>query len=407
MRSLQEAILAALSLSSMLVSRGHEAAVVGGAVRDLLLSRRAPEADLATSAPMEEILDIWPGSPVLGRPPAATVIVLSRGCRIDVSTFQGKDLEEDLGRRDLTINAMAMVPDGTIVDPWGGRSDLAGRLLRFTGDPVERLIADPLRAVRLARFASELHGFRVDQGSLKICRGFASRVAAMPLPRIGREVLHALEGDLPAFLETLEQGGILDPILPRLKGLSSSLRDTLFSRVRNACALTADPAVRAATLLADEGTTATGTLSAWNWPKSLSREISALVDNLTVALDGGDVRTWARLFRSRGADWIGKLSLLGFIYSLNSEPDTGIWAQRRVGSIPFIIRLQSFGKRITGEEVMALTGLESGPEIGRIMEDLDEAVALGEIRSREDALKWVSSAGGGHSRKSFSFPNPG
>jgi hypothetical protein len=78
-----------------------------------------------------------------------------------------------------------------------------------------------------------------------------------------------------------------------------------------------------------------------------------------------------------------------------------------VGSIPFIIRLQSFGKRITGEEVMALTGLESGPEIGRIMEDLDEAVALGEIRSREDALKWVSSAGGGHSRKSFSFPNPG
>ncbi|MDD4023360.1 MAG: hypothetical protein PHE57_04565 [Synergistales bacterium] len=407
MRPLQEAILAALSLSSMLVSRGHEAAVVGGAVRDLLLSRRATEADLATSAPMEEILDIWPGSPVLGRPPAVTVIVLSRGCRIDVSTFQGKDLEEDLGRRDLTINAMAMVPDGTIIDPWGGRSDLAGRLLRFTGDPVERLIADPLRAVRIARFVSELPGFRVDQGSLKTCREFASRVAVMPLPRIGREVLHALEGDLPAFLETLEQGGILDPILPCLKGLSPFQRDQVFSRIRNACALTADPAVRAATLLADEGTTVTGTLSAWNWPNSLSREISALVENLTVALDGCDVRTWARLFRSRGADWIGKLSLLGFIFSLNSEPDTGVWVQRRVGSIPFIVRLQSFGQRITGEEVMALTGLESGPEIGRIMDDLDEAVALGEVRNREDALKWVSSAGGGHLRNSFSFPNPG
>ena len=407
MRTLQEAILAALSLSSMLVSRGHEAAVVGGAVRDLLLSRRATEADLATSAPMEEILDIWPGSPVLGRPPAVTVIVLSRGCRIDVSTFQGKDLEEDLGRRDLTINAMAMVPDGTIIDPWGGRSDLAGRLLRFTGDPVERLIADPLRAVRIARFVSELPGFRVDQGSLKTCREFASRVAVMPLPRIGREVLHALEGDLPAFLETLEQGGILDHILPCLKGLSPFQRDQVFSRIRNACALTADPAVRAATLLADEGTTVTGTLSAWNWPNSLSREISALVENLTVALDGCDVRTWARLFRSRGADWIGKLSLLGFIFSLNSEPDTGVWVQRRVGSIPFIVRLQSFGQRITGEEVMALTGLESGPEIGRIMDDLDEAVALGEVRNREDALKWVSSAGGGHLGNSFSFPNPG
>jgi len=407
MRPLQEAILAALSLSSMLVSRGHEAAVVGGAVRDLLLSRRATEADLATSAPMDEILDIWPGSPVLGRPPAVTVIVLSRGCRIDVSTFQGKDLEEDLGRRDLTINAMAMVPDGTIIDPWGGRSDLAGRLLRFTGDPVERLIADPLRAVRIARFVSELPGFRVGQGSLKTCREFASRVAVMPLPRIGREVLHALEGDLPAFLETLEQGGILDPILPCLKGLSPFQRDQVFSRIRNACALTADPAVRAATLLADEGTTVTGTLSAWNWPNSLSREISALVENLTVALDGCDVRTWARLFRSRGADWIGKLSLLGFIFSLNSEPDTGVWVQRRVGSIPFIVRLQSFGQRITGEEVMALTGLESGPEIGRIMDDLDEAVALGEVRNREDALKWVSSAGGGHLRNSFSFPNPG
>ena len=77
MRPLQEAILAALRSASRLVERGHEAVVVGGAVRDLLLGRGSGEADLATSAPWDQVLELWPGAPVVGHPPAATVIARS------------------------------------------------------------------------------------------------------------------------------------------------------------------------------------------------------------------------------------------------------------------------------------------------------------------------------------------
>ena len=89
MRPLQEAILAALCAASKLVARGHEAAVVGGAVRDLFLGRESMEADLATSASTEEILELWPGAPVVGCPPAATVIIDSGGVPSGYFQFPG------------------------------------------------------------------------------------------------------------------------------------------------------------------------------------------------------------------------------------------------------------------------------------------------------------------------------
>lgn len=394
MRPLQEATLAALCAASKLAARGHEAALVGGAVRDLFLGRESTEADLATSASTEDILELWPGAPVVGCPPAATVIIGFGGYRVDISSFQGDTLAEDLGRRDLTINAMAVSIDGTIVDPWEGRADLARRLLRFTGDPLERLTSDPLRAVRLARFASELPGFSIDPVSWEACRGFASRISSMPLPRIGREIFKALAGDLPAFLDTLEEKGLLASVLPFWEGVTADRRAVTLDRVRRACSLTDDRTVRAACLLAEDGEGIAATVSAWSWPKGMAGETKNLVRYRSAALYGADAGFWASLYRSRGARWLGRLFLFGYIDSLERGPTAAeAWAESRRSSAAFILRLQSFGRRITGEEVMALTGLKSGPEVGEILADLDGAIALGEVKDRHQALRRVFNRG--------------
>ncbi len=384
MRPLQEAILAALRAASRFTERGHEAVVVGGAVRDLLLGRGSAEADLATSAPLDQVLELWPGAPVVGRPPAATVIARSGEHRVDISCFQGGGLQEDLGRRDLTVNAMAVTVDGTFLDPWGGMADLAKGLLRFTGDPLERLASDPLRAVRLARFAAELPTFMVDPASREACRGFASRVASMPPPRVGRETLKALDGDLPTFLGSLERQGIIASVLPFWGRIPPGRKAAALERVRRACSLTGDRAVRAACLLADADPGVGAMVSAWGWPKGLAKETGNLVRYRSLALRGGGAGEWAALFRSRGAPWLGKLLLFGYIFGLESGPLT-------VEPAAYMLRLQAFGRRVTGEEVMALTGLEKGPRVGAILAGLDEAIALKEVKDRRQALGWILS----------------
>jgi tRNA nucleotidyltransferase/poly(A) polymerase len=406
-RLLQEAIGAALRPASKLVARGHEVAVVGGAVRDLFLCRESTEADLATSASTEEILDLWPGAPVMGRPPTATVIIGSGGYRVDISTFQGDTLAEDLGRRDLTINAMALSIDGAVVDPWGGRTDLARGLLRFTGDPLERLASDPLRAVRLARFASELPGFSVDSASREACRGFASRLSSIPLPRIGREIFKALAGDLPAFLDTLDEQGLLASVLPFWAEIPADRRAATLDRVHRASPLSDDRAVRAACLLAEDGEGIAATVSAWSWPKEMAGETKDLVRYCPALLHGADARFWAGLYRSRGEGWLGKLILFGYIESLEHGLSATVpRVERLMESAEFMWRLGSFGRRITGEEVMALTGLKSGPEVGAILADLDEAIALGKVKDRRQAVFRVIDRGRKVGTGPSGFPYP-
>jgi len=109
-----------------------------------------------------------------------------------------------------------------------------------------------------------------------------------------------------------------------------------------------------------------------------------LVRYRSLALRGGNAGDWASLFRSQGAPWLGKLLLFGYIDGLGSDPLT-------VEPAMYMLRLQAFGPRVTGEEVMGLTGLERGPRIGGILAGLDEAIALKEVKDRRQALSWVLS----------------
>src|SRR6266536_3100239 len=169
----------AADLGVLFAEHGHELALVGGSVRDVFLARPSGDLDLTTDATPEQVIEIakgwadkvWPVGIEFG-----TVGLLKRGRTLEVTTYRserygpksrkpvveyGTSLEEDLARRDFTINAMAAkLPGYELVDPHGGLDDLQKGVLRTPGRPESSFSDDPLRILRAARFAAHRGGVR-------------------------------------------------------------------------------------------------------------------------------------------------------------------------------------------------------------------------------------------------------
>ena len=161
----------ALPLLQQIRAAGFEAYFVGGSVRDTILGLPIHDVDIATSAYPAEIKAIFERTVDTGIE-HGTVMVLDHGEGYEITTFRTesgyqdfrrpdkvefvRSLKEDLKRRDLTINALALAPDGTVIDMFSGLDDLKNKTIRAVGDPTERFFEDALRMMRTVRFASQL-----------------------------------------------------------------------------------------------------------------------------------------------------------------------------------------------------------------------------------------------------------
>ncbi|MCL2111307.1 MAG: CCA tRNA nucleotidyltransferase [Clostridiales bacterium] len=165
----------------MLNAQGHEAYLVGGCVRDLLMGKEPKDWDVATSATPEEVGEVFGERKTVGTGlKHGTVTVLMEGMPVEVTTYRvdgeyednrrpasvtfAKSLREDVARRDFTINAIAMDAGGEIIDHFDGEDDIRARRIRCVGDPDERFNEDGLRILRALRFASKL-GFSIEPGT--------------------------------------------------------------------------------------------------------------------------------------------------------------------------------------------------------------------------------------------------
>lgn len=226
------------SICAVLKDAGYEAYAVGGGVRDALLGRAPKDWDVATSAPPEEVQRLFPRTVPTGIE-FGTVTVLMNGHAVEVTTFRGESgyydgrhpesvhfigsIEDDLVRRDFTINAIAYDPQtNTVVDPHNGRSDLAQRLIRAVGDPNERFREDGLRVLRAVRLAVELRFF-IEPETKKAMRRHGGKLLQISRERIGQEWRRMLAAPEAARgLAMLSELELLPYVLPAPAGQTPS-----------------------------------------------------------------------------------------------------------------------------------------------------------------------------------------
>ena len=219
-----------------LEDNGHRAYAVGGCVRDLTMGRAPTDWDVTTGATPEELQKLFPDS--FYDNAFGTVTVKTRSedpivWTVQVTPFRTEGtysdkrhpdsvsfahtVEEDLSRRDFTINAMAMTLDGAIVDPYGGQADIKAGIVRAVGDPDERFAEDALRMMRAIRFATSLD-FSIEDATLKAVTARASEIAAISVERVRDELIKIIDSPRAADgIQLLEDVGLLKFIIPELR----------------------------------------------------------------------------------------------------------------------------------------------------------------------------------------------
>lgn len=225
-------------LSAAFQRAGYELALVGGPVRDAFLDRPLTDLDFTTNATPDEIVSIvrpisetdWDIGRAFG-----TIGARIAGHTVEITTYRtdaydgesrkplvefGDSLEDDLIRRDFTINAMALrLPEQVLVDPSGGLEDLIARRITTPGSPAQSFGDDPLRMMRAARFTSQL-GFVVDESTRAAMAELATRLSIISLERVRDELGKLLLGSTPrAGLQLLVDTGLAAIVLPELPAL--------------------------------------------------------------------------------------------------------------------------------------------------------------------------------------------
>lgn len=198
-----------------------------------MLGKRADDWDVATNARPEEVISLFPRVIPTGIQ-HGTVTIPFRGAMIECTTFRAESeysdgrrpdsihyaatIEEDLSRRDFTMNAIAVsLPSGEVIDPFDGRGDIARRLIKTVGDPAERFAEDGLRTLRAVRF-SAMEGFNLEEATLKAIPGAMAIAARVAQERVRDELIKllSLQERSKAFL-IMEACGLMNLILPELK----------------------------------------------------------------------------------------------------------------------------------------------------------------------------------------------
>jgi poly(A) polymerase len=217
---------------------GYQAFLVGGCVRDLQLGRAPKDFDVATDAVPAAVQQLFPGSVGVGAK-FGVILVIQDDAQVEVATFRSdigysdgrhpdqvrfsRSPEEDVRRRDFTINGLLLDPaSGQVLDFVGGRADLERGLIRAIGNPEERFLEDSLRMVRAVRFAARF-GFSIEPDTLSALRKLAPRVTQVSAERLRDELTRILtEGAARRGFELLEETSLLETLLPdvaRMRGV--------------------------------------------------------------------------------------------------------------------------------------------------------------------------------------------
>ena len=423
---------------------GFEAYLVGGCVRDLVLGRVSKDWDVATNAEPKKVQELFPDS--VYENDFGTVGVKTESENpalkiIEITTYRiegkysdkrhpdeikfAKTIQEDLSRRDFTINAMAMDVDApdTIIDPFGGEDDLSDQTVKTVGDPHERFREDALRLMRAARFATEF-AFEIEPATRRAIVELSGELEMISKERVRDELMKMLMTTRAADgIVLLEELNLLNYVLPELRegiGMGQNKHHifTVFEHnvksLEYAAKQSYSLTVRLASLLHDVGKSRTkqgdGPNSTfYNHERVGAKMVLRILDRLHVAKDM--IESAAHLVRYHMFYYnVGEVSDAGvrrFLRRVGPESVDDLIKVReadRIGSgvpkaLPYKLRhfLFMIDKvkhdpispkmlAINGDDLMALGGIPPGPRIGAVLAILLEEVIEDPARNNKDYL---------------------
>jgi poly(A) polymerase len=468
------ALLAAASpladeLGGLFAAAGHELSLVGGPVRDAILRRKSGDLDLTTDAPPERILEItrdWADQTWTIGIDFGTVGLRKGSSIFEITTYRsesydrtsrkpvvayGRSLQDDLLRRDFTVNAMAArLPGYQLVDPSGGLADLGRGVLRTPGTPQASFTDDPLRILRAARFTAQL-GFTVVPEVREAMTELAGLLAA---PKVSAErveieltklLLSPLPGGPAAGIALLVDTGVADQVLPEISALRLESDEhfrhkdvyqhsltvlTQAIELEGRYGLQPDIVLRLAALLHDIGKPRTRSrladgrvafhhhevvgakmarkrLAALRYRKDIVADVSRLVE-LHLRFHGYGGGEWTDSAVRRYVTDAGPL--LTRLHALTRADCTtrnkakalrlaqaydGLEA--RIDELAAREELDSMRPDLDGNEIMAILGIQPGPLVGRaykyLLELRIEAGPLGHERAVQELRTWAASEG--------------
>lgn len=388
---------------------GHRGWVVGGCLRDLLRGRTPSDWDLATDATPAEVQSFFPRVIPTGVQ-HGTVTVRHRGASYEVTTLRGEgaysdgrrpdsvqfvtDIEQDLARRDFTINAMAYDPVAdALVDPFAGLLDLERGLIRAVGEPARRFGEDGLRVLRAARFAATLE-FELDPATEQAIAETLETFRKVSAERVREEWVKALAARRPSrAFSIMRRTGLLEAIHPGLAALEAGP----FERTLRAVdAMPSELCLRLSALLfllRDELDGVADWLTRYRFSNQERERVVRLLAHAARPLAGDDaaVRRYAQqVGRASLSDVLELGQAMARAHQGEDSPEAHAaarLAERCRALITPETPLHTRELAIGGRELMAELSIPPGPEVGKLLERLlERALDQPALNTREALL---------------------
>jgi len=439
-----------IEIIKILKDNKFEAYIVGGAVRDILMGKDVYDWDFTTNATPEQMLKIFSNSYYDNEFGTVGIPNEKEGERpYEITTFRterkyddkrhpsevkwGKTLEEDLKRRDFTINAMAFdilkdkpKVEVKLIDYFDGQKDIEKKLIRAVGEPQERFSEDALRMMRAVRIAAELN-FKIEEKTLEAIKNNAGLIKKIAYERVRDELLKLLASNHPyEGVLVLRESGLMEIILPELEKTfgvdqvspnrhhiydvgTHSLLTLKYTALKNN-----DPITRLASLIHDVGKYQTykkqdnGVITFYNHEIVGAKIANRIADRLKFSKKQKD-KLWRlvryhqftvdekqtdsairRFIREVGIENVKDAIDIRVGDRLGSGARETSWRleefKRRLVEVqkePFSIR----DLKIDGNQVMEILKIRPGPKVGQVLQILFEKVVNKELPNEEEALK--------------------
>ncbi len=439
----------AITIVRKLREKNHQAYLVGGCVRDLLLGREPADYDVATGATPNEVMQIFPETyavgaqfgvvlipEALGRDVACQVSPCSEQNAVEVATFRSDigysdgrhpdqvrfstSPEEDVARRDFTINGMMLDPiTNDVLDFVGGRRDLEAGIIRAIGDPERRFAEDKLRMLRAIRFAARF-GYTIEPKTFSAIQKFASQINQVSRERVRDELTRMLtEGHARQAFLLLAESGLLHQVLPEIEAMKGVQQPPEFHPEGDVFVHTllllenlpqpCPPTLAWGALLHDIGKPPTFRVAPdrirfddhanvgvkmaeaicqrLRFSNKDTEQILALVHN---HMRFGDVHrmkesTFKRFVRMPHFEEHLELHRLDVKSSFRNLSSYNLVREKIASMAPEVMRPAAL---VTGEDLIA-SGYAPGPRFKEILSAVEDGQLEGRLRSREEAIKFL------------------